>query len=392
MNIAIFASAFYPHVGGVEELVRQLTREYAARGLECIVVTNRWPRDLPEYELFEGIPVYRLPLRVPEGSRTAPMTFAVTRSAVHRAVVRVLRRHAIELIHVQCVSANGHYARLAADELQLPLIVTSQGERLMDATSVYDRSRFLNITLLSVLARADGVTACSHAVLRDLEGYSGISLGARGRVIYNGVATDDFAAASVAPYRHVRPYVLALGRCVPQKGFEFLLRAFAAAIRRDEFDHDLLLAGDGPELPRLAAQIDDASLAGRAHLLGVADRKTVVNLYQGCSFFVLPSRYEPLGIVNLEAMAAGRAVVATRVGGVPEIIADGENGLLVEYDDVNSLTEALLRLANDPDLRGALGRRGRSAASRFAWPRIADQYLAFYRSQTELVGAHGGQS
>ena len=67
MNIAIFASAFYPHVGGVEELVRQLAHEYKRRGLGVIVLTHRWPRSLPVFEEFEGIPIYRLAMRVPEG-------------------------------------------------------------------------------------------------------------------------------------------------------------------------------------------------------------------------------------------------------------------------------------------------------------------------------------
>ena len=72
MNIALFASAFYPHVGGVEELVRQLAREYNARGDKAIVLTNRWPRDLPAHEEYEGIPVYRLAMRAPGSAASWP--------------------------------------------------------------------------------------------------------------------------------------------------------------------------------------------------------------------------------------------------------------------------------------------------------------------------------
>ena len=379
MTVAVFPSAFQPHVGGVEELVRQLVREYRVRGVDSIVVTNRWPRDLPEYEAVDDISVYRIPLRAPEGSPTAWMTYAGTHAVIRRRIRRILRRHSVDLIHVQCVSTNGHYAYLAAQDLNVPLIVTSQGERLMDATAVYERSAFLNATLRHLLNAADGVTACSAEVLRDLEAYAGRSLGDRAQVIYNGVSLDDFTDVATQPYRHQRPYVLALGRWVPQKGFDVLLRAFAAAVESASFDHDLLLAGDGPERPSLSTLVAELGIADRVHLLGIADRYKAVSLYKGCSFFVLPSRYEPLGIVNLEAMAAGKALVATRVGGVPELVTDGDNGLLVEANNHRELANAMVRLASDQPLRCALGSKGRSFVGDFTWPRIAERYLECYR-------------
>jgi len=386
MTIAIFASAYYPHVGGVEELVRQLVREYRARGVAAIVLTNRWPRDLPRYELVNDAPVYRVPFRAPEGSNTARITYAATRGAIRRETSAVLRRHAVRLVHVQCVSANGLYAHLAARELDLPLIVTAQGERLMDASRVYERSAFQNDVLRNLLHEADAITACSREVLRDLGEYAGHALGNRAQVIYNGVSLDDFLDVTIAAYPHPRPYVLAVGRLVHQKGFDLLIRAFAAAVDRDPFGHDLLLAGDGPERRLLAGLIADLNLADRVHLLGMADRRTVVSLYKGCSFFALPSRYEPLGIVNLESMAAGKAIVATRVGGVSEIVRDNENGLLVDPQDGHGLTEALLLLAQDESLRRDLGARGQTDVEAFTWSHIAGQYLACYRAHGWLPG------
>jgi glycosyltransferase involved in cell wall biosynthesis len=379
MTVAIFASAFYPHVGGVEELVRQLAREYRTRDIASIVITNRWPRDLPRYETVDEIPVYRVALRAPEGSNTAWMTYAASLLAIRRYIAHVLRQHHVDLIHVQCVSTNGLYARLAARDLRLPLIVTAQGERLMDASGVYQRSTFMNTVLRGLLRTADGITACSSEVLSDLETYSGQLFGTRAQVIYNGVSIDDFTDASVARYSHPRPYVLALGRLVPQKGFDVLIRAFAAAMEGGRFDHDLLLAGNGAERERLTALVAELELGDRVHLLGAADRPTVVGLYKGCSFFVLPSRYEPLGIVNLEAMAAGKAIIATRVGGVPELVRDQDNGLLVEPQNSAQLAEALLRLAGDEALRSTLAAAGRRFVNDFTWPVIADEYLRFYQ-------------
>ncbi len=384
MNIALFASAFYPHVGGVEELVRQLAREYNARGDKAIVLTNRWPRDLPAHENYEGTEVYRLAMRAPEGSLKAKLNYQLTHKSIEAEMLAILKRHSIEMLHVQCVSVNGHYARLASQVLGLPLIVTSQGERTMDATQAYEHSAFLNATMRDLLACGDALTACSRDTLEDLERYFGQPFGSRARVVYNGIAAQDFEDDSVQPHPHERPYILGIGRWVPQKGFDVLLRAFAQAAKDPAFDHDLLLAGEGSERAKLEGLVEELGLKGRAHLLGRAARPLAVSLFKGCSFFVLPSRHEPFGIVNLEAMTARKAVIASRVGGVPEIVHGEENGLLVPGDDVPALAQALVRLAGNQELRARLGENGHQFARDFTWPRIAEQYREVYR---EVVAA-----
>ncbi len=379
MNIALFASAFYPHVGGVEELVRQLARHYNASGHRAIVLTNRWPPELPAHENYEGTEVYRLSMLAPEGSLKARAKYGLKHAAIEKEMREILRRHQIEMLHVQCVSVNGYYARLAAQALKLPLIVTSHGERTMDATQAYERSAFLNATLRDLLAHGDALTACSRDTLDDLERYFGQPFGARARVVYNGISAEDFDDPEVKPHQHARPYILGIGRLVPQKGFDVLLRAFALAARNPAFEPDLLLAGEGSERANLEALIDELGLAQRARLLGRAARPQAVGLFKGCSFFVLPSRHEPFGIVNLEAMAAGKAILASRVGGVPEIVHEEENGLLVPGDDAPALAQALLRLSGDQALRTRLGHNGREFARGFTWARIAEQYQEIYR-------------
>jgi len=106
-------------------------------------------------------------------------------------------------------------------------------------------------------------------------------------------------------------------------------------------------------------------------------------LFDGCELFVLPSRHEPFGIVNMEAMASGKAIVATSVGGVPEIVRDGENGMLVPPDDPQALADAINRLLDDDPLRRRLGQAGRARAWNFAWSTITDQYLAVYEAAAE---------
>lgn len=389
MNIAIFASAFYPHFGGVEELCRQLALELRRQGHTAIILTNRWPRTLPRYEEVDGIPVYRLAFRAPDAGPKSRVSYALTHGLVVRETAAVLRRHRIDVLHVQCVSSNGHYALEAKRLLGLPLVVTLQGELTMDATGLFQRSEFARQTLRRCVQEAEVVTGCSAKTLADAEAFLGRRI-EQGRVIFNAANVEEFAAAE--PFAYPRPYVFAIGRLVPQKGFDVLLRAFAAA---GVESHDLLLAGDGPERAALEALAAELNLGGRVQFLGRADRKQVPSLFAGCSFFVLPSRAdEGLPVVCAEAMAAGKAVVATRSGGAPEAVIDGQNGWIVERGDVEGLARALSRAAGDEDLRRAFGAAGAARATRFSWQAVTREYLdavrAAARMATTAPAATGG--
>ena len=380
MTVVLFASAFHPHVGGVEELCRQLALEFRRRGVGVAVLTNRWPRDLPAHEVVDGTDVHRLAMRVPAEGVKAKVSYALTAGGVRREMMGLLRDLRPDVLHVQCVSCNATYALVAQQRMasgEMPLVVTLQGELTMDATRLFQRAAWAKWTLRQSLERADAITACSGQTLAEAEAWFGRPFGDRGRVVYNGIAADDLAVPA-EPFAHPRPYVLAIGRHVAQKGFDLLLRAMAKLSADRAFDHDLVLAGNGAEHAALRSLAVELGLAGRVVFPGQVDHAMAMRLFAGCSFFVLPSRHEPFGIVNLEAMAAGRAIVATRVGGVPEVVSDGVNGVLVPGEDVQSLATAIGRLAGDAALRERLGRGGRERATGFTWPAIADHYIGAY--------------
>jgi glycosyltransferase involved in cell wall biosynthesis len=322
-------------------------------------------------------------MRVPGGPLKPRLKYLLTAGGLRRRLLDILRRHAIDLVHVQCVSTNGHYALLARRELGLPLVVTAQGERTMDAEQIYQRSPFMNDLLRQLLAEAGRVTACSRNTLDDIETFYGEPLGDRASVVYNGINLAEFDEQPTPP-APARPFILGIGRHVPQKGFDILLRAFAQA---DLPTHDLVLAGDGPERPRLMDLARELGVEARVRFPGKADRPTAVSLFKSCEFFILPSRHEPMGIVNLEAMAAAKPVIATRVGGVPEIVIDNQTGILVPPENPEALAAVIRRLAHDDNLRAQLRRSGRQRAESFAWPMIANHYLALYG---QLVAASRG--
>ena len=377
-RIAIAASSYAPHKGGVEELVRQLAIEQRSEGGEPLVMTMRWPKSLPSTEVIEGTRVRRFLYRSPEGGIKRRAIALAALPVTVASVALELRRSKAQVVHIQCVSSAAWFVGTAARILRLPLVVTMQGELTMDATGIYERSAFLRWTLRGLLRRADAVTACSGATLREAEEWAGIDLGSRGSVIYNGVRLSDFAAGE--PATRDRPYVLAVGRHVEQKGFDVLLDAYALLLGDGGFEWDLVLAGDGPEHSTLREMADALEIADRVAFLGATDRSITADLFKGCAVFVLPSRHEPFGIVNLEAMAAGKPVVATAVGGVPEFVIEDESGLLVRPEDPIGLAESIRWFHDHPDSAAAFGHRARLRAEQFDWSKISAQYNELYRS------------
>ncbi len=211
------------------------------------------------------------------------------------------------------------------------------------------------------------------------------------RVIRNGIDTTEYhpdPATDVLERYGIdlrRPYVIFVGRITRQKGVPVLLRAASGLDPRAQL---VLCAGqaDTPELEAEVTGLVDGLRASRSGVVWIPEmlpKREVIQLLTHAMVFAIPSIYEPLGIVNLEAMACGTAVVGSRTGGIPEVVADGETGLLVPPGEPEPLAEALNALIRDPDRAAAMGQAGRKrAVAEFGWAAIAAQTAALY---AELV-------
>ena len=211
------------------------------------------------------------------------------------------------------------------------------------------------------------------------------------RVIRNGIDTTEYhpdPATDVLERYGIdlrRPYVIFVGRITRQKGVPVLLRAASGLDPRAQL---VLCAGqaDTPELEAEVTGLVDGLRASRSGVVWIPEmlpKREVIQLLTHAMVFAIPSIYEPLGIVNLEAMACGTAVVGSRTGGIPEVVADGQTGLLVPPGEPESLAEALNALIRDPDRAAAMGQAGRKrAVAEFGWAAIAAQTAALY---AELV-------
>jgi glycogen synthase len=371
MRIMLAPSAYYPHVGGIEELTRQLALTLASRGHDVSVLTNRWPTGVARHEMLGGVDVTRLAFPLPAARPRNAARFLVAAPGATLALLRHLRRRKPDVVHIIGAGPQSVYIGALAPLLHARLVFTAQGEFTFDAHNVFERSATMRAGLRRVLRRANAVTACSAYVLEALATLGGIRPDAI--VIPNGVNPDDFASSP--RQLSERPYVLAVGRLVSQKGFDVLVEALASP---DLTQLDLLVAGDGPERERLEDQAYRFGLGDRVRFLGALDRRELADTLAGAQLFAFPSRCEPFGIALLEAMAAGVPSVATRTGGVIEFARDDENAVLVEQDDASGFARAIKRLNTDVSLRMRLAEAGRSTARELSWRDIASRYEETY--------------
>lgn len=377
IRVLLVPSSYAPNLGGVEELTARLATALERHGDRVMVVTNRWPAEVRSTEVVGGIDVRRFPMELPARSISSVARFVggFARSTV--GLARVMRSFRPDVVHVQCVSTNGFYAGLAARVFRVPLVVTTQGELTMDAGGIYQKSTLLPRVMAHLLRTADAVTACSAQTLREAEQMFDIPTGRRGSVVFNGVELAEFVDVRESGGPTDEPYVFALGRHVREKGFDVLIRAMA--MLDPQLSVRLVLAGDGERRSELEALAITEGVADRVVFVGRTDRPATARWFVGSRCFVLPSRHEPFGIVNVEAMASGAPVVATRVGGVPEIVEHERTALLVAPEDPAALAAAIERVLRDPELAARLSAAGRAAAEGFDWTAIAGQYRDIYR-------------
>ncbi|MEU2109433.1 glycogen synthase [Streptomyces sp. NPDC019507] len=323
-----------------------------------------------------------------DGANDALRTFSVDLSMAAALADR-------DLVHSHTWYANlaGHLAKLLHG---VPHVVTSHSLeplRPWKAEQLGGGYALSGWAERTAIEAADAVIAVSHGMRADILGCYPALDPAGVHVVHNGIdtrlyrpdhGTDVLRGLGVDPGR---PYVLFVGRITRQKGVPHLLRAARAL----DPGAQLVLCAGAPDTPEIGAEfralVDELGRArdGVHWIPEMLPRPAVVQLLTHAAVFACPSVYEPLGIVNLEAMACGTAVVASAVGGIPEVVDDGRTGLLVPYDAEHpeefetALTEALNRVLDDPGTARRMGEAGRERAVReFGWDQVARRTHELY--------------
>ena len=306
---------------------------------------------------------------------------------------------------VHCHTWYSHFGGiLAKKNYGIPLVITTHSLEPLrpwkreQLAGGYDFSLWVEKTALEM---ADAIIAVSAETKRDIERLFRVDP-KRVHVIHNGIDLDEYRKVSETGALERNgidlnaPYLLFVGRITRQKGIIHLVRA----IQYMDGDFPIVLCAGAPDTKEIGEEMKEAVATAQKKRKNIfwieemLDRKAVVELYSHAAVFCCPSIYEPFGIINLEAMACETAVVASAVGGIKEVVVDGETGFLVPVDFV----EGTLKLANpekfsrdlatrinqsmkDRQLREKFGKAGRKRAEEFfSWTKIAEETKALYQT------------
>jgi starch synthase len=398
MRVALLTREYPPDVyGGAGVHVEYLSRELARL---AEVTVHCWGEDRPPAPPGAPATVAHRPWSALDGP--APHLEALRAMSIDLTMAAAA--DGADLVHSHTWYANlgGHLAKLVHDVPHVATVHSLEPLRPWKAEQLgggYALSSFCERTGLEA---ADAVIAVSRGMREDLlTAYPAIDP-SRVEVIYNGIDTAEYAPDPRTDVleRHgidpEAPTVVFVGRITRQKGLPHLLRA---ALELDPAAQLVLCAG-APDTPEIGAEVRalvERLQAERGNVIWLEKmlpRPEVIQILSHATVFACPSIYEPLGIVNLEAMACETAVVATATGGIVEVVEDGVTGLLVPFepgDDgtreprdpeafAHAIAERLNALVKDPERAQRMGRAGRErVVERFAWPAIAEQTAALYR-------------
>ncbi len=366
----------YPTYGGSGAIATELGLELARRGHEVHFITYASPFRLPgfaervtfhevvtpEYPLFEHSP-YALALAVKQQE--------------------VALRENLDLLHVHYAIPHATTAWLAkqmlADKRDLKVVTTLHGT---DITLVGQDPSYFTVTKFSI-EHSDRVTAVSQ-YLRD-ETYRAFGcVGCEVSVIPNFVspaeyhpATDGSCRKALAPRDH--KILVHVSNFRPVKRLGDVVRIFAGV--RRALPATLVLVGDGPDRDATQQEVDRLGLRQDVRFLGKVDR--VAEVLRGGDLFLLPSQTESFGLAALEAMACGVPVVASRVGGLPEVVVDGETGALAPLGAVEEMTDRALAILRDPAAHGRLRQAAVARALEFSTDLVVPRYERLYE---EVLG------
>jgi glycogen(starch) synthase len=356
MRVLVVSNQYAPAIGGIEVLLRQLCPALRDRGHEVSVLTSTH-RDAPDARSeIDGIPVHRVGL-IQALMKRDPAGVARAR----RAAARVLDEVAPDVVHGHDLGANLWVVMRAGSGV--PVITTMH----VGGLGTLEVSQLGPMTQL--LCRTSWLTGVSQAVVDDAVRLVP-ELADRCSVIVNGVPPSP-EPEPPDPQGH---RIVGAGRLAPEKGFDVLLRALPAVLARHP-STELLLAGDGPCRQELETLLDELDIRAAVTMAGGVRHDRIPGLLASANVVAIPSRYEGMPLIALEAAAAGRPLVATPSPGIAEVVVDGATGTLVPSEDPEAMAVALSDLLGDPARAATFGAAGRRrVVDHFSLVRTVDAY------------------
>lgn len=372
------------HPGGVNQVIKNLLEEFRVAGeYHPIFIENHWPSVRPYVQHRPDYTHIRLRLRAPcvnSHHVKAPVAFLLSLPFTLRMLALLATEYRIEAF-------NAHFPALDVLPIALlrflgryrgALILSFHGLDLHNAGNAGRNERAL---WRFVLRCATALVACSRDFATDVSEFADKMAG-RVHAVQNGLNIDYFLrnvdrSTRLPAALRDRRFILSVAKFEQKKGLDVLLRAFAEVRRANPGLALALVGGPGEEGLNLRALASELGVAEDVFFFESVPHDQVGLFLERAKAFCLPSRAEPFGIAILEAGAYRLPVVASRVGGIPEIVLDEDTGLLVAPDDVKALVSAIDRVLSDTEFARGLGERlYRRVAADFSWRRAYEGYRA----------------
>lgn len=361
MNVLMVTNEFPPSIGGVQTHVHELSKALVRLGHQVFVVTRLRDSSLPELENLDGIDVYRFKF---------PDNHLIYDWQLRRRLHDLIKDHSINIVHI-----HGMRPLAAAKKISVPVVFTNHTSSFLKRSQQGDKVRR---KMLNQLEAASLILAVSQILVEQTKAcdYQGPV-----KFISNGVDTHRFSPGSSGLRQKLKIpeqafVVVMAGRLHAVKGVTYLAKAISTI---EHSDLHLVVAGDGSERGEFEAIIRSSPCADRVHMLGAVANAEMPEIYRAADAAILPSLMEATSIAGLEAMSCGLPVIATRVGGLPVIISNGVNGLLVEPESSEALAAAIKALLTDRILTERMGAKSRKRAiEEFSWDKIAQQITDDY--------------
>ena len=378
MNVLVTAPWYGPRDrgGGVARQVELVAQALAQRGHVVVVSPNVRNRSF-EKEAQNGVPLYRVYLREPprhlaEVKRV--IAFVLFFLPTIWRLRRIVIQEKVDVVHLNYISSHQIYFAVLHALGGPPYVVTVRGD---DVVRYHERSWPERMALRFICRHAGRMLANARGLAERTRQTFGLAdVGWVWNCVRFGDTPDEPGAARFIG-NVPRGYVLALGGFRPQKGFDVLIRAWSKLKRRAD-DRHLLLVGGEP-LPEHVRLICNLGCADSVHWRGLAPREVVLALMRNAYCLVVPSRWEGMPNVLLEAGTMECPVIGSAVDGIPEIIADGETGLLVPAENDAALAAAIDRYLGDPQLRDRFARaHAERVRALFSTERLADSYTKIF--------------
>lgn len=401
----LILTSSYPREPGspAGNFIHEMILHLSPAGFRPFVLSPHYP-GIPKREYWPPVKIFRFPYFFPEryellayGSgmlyniRKNPLLvitipfFMASEFIFSRALIKKYR---IGLIHSHWLLPQGLIGSLFRRFMKIPHVATIHGSDLSfirNHPSLYPLCRF-------IVQNTDRITVNSSFMQRQLTDIAPVKSG-QISVIPMGIDTELFSPHPdpvTRPLFNGKRIILVVGRLVDMKGIVFLIDALPEVLTHFP-GTDLVVIGSGPEYGALIQRARDIGLLDHVRFVGLVGHKELPAFYRSANVFVLPSINkggvtEALGVVLLEAMACGCPVIGSDVGGIPDIITDGENGFLVPEQDPKALAEKILLVFSDDGLRKKLVQKGMDRVHEsFSWEKISERFTGVYLQALEMA-------